>query len=120
MKLSKRIMNVCLALLTAYLVTAVLLAGLAVLYWKTELSQGIVKIIILVLYLFSAGAGGYAAGKLQKEKKYIWGFLVGLLYFVLLLIMNFLSVGLNEIPVKSVWTVGIICVMSGALGGMIA
>ena len=49
---------------------------------KLGLSEGQVQIIIYIIYLLSALAAGLMAGKLQREKKFMWGALAGTVWFV--------------------------------------
>lgn len=120
MKHQKTVLNICKSLIGAFLITALLLAGLALLLWKFDISKGIMKIAMLALYILSAGAGGMIIGKKQREKKFLWGLLVGALYFGILVLMNILSGGLSGIVGRNLLTIGIICTMSGTLGGMLA
>lgn len=120
MKKKKWIVSVMGALLWSFLMTGMLLAAAAFLLWKTDLSQNMQKIIVLILYVLSAGTGGFAVGKMQKERKFLWGLLVGVLYFLILLLTHGIFGGLSGIFWKNAVTVAVICSMSGTLGGMLA
>lgn len=120
MKKKKWIVSVMGAMLWSLLMTGILLAAAAFLLWKTDLSPNTQKIIVLILYVLSAGTGGFAVGKMQKERKFLWGLLVGVLYFLILLLIHGIFGGLSGIFWKNVVTVAVICSMSGTLGGMLA
>ena len=77
------------SLLLAYALSGICLLLLALMVFKLDIGQGIVTVGILVIYVVSCLAGGFLSGKLMRQNKYKWGFLVGLCYFVLLMIVSF-------------------------------
>lgn len=120
MKKKKWIVSVAGALLWSFFMTGMALAAAALLIWKMDLSQNMIKILVLILYVLSAGTGGFAVGKMQKEKKFLWGLLIGILYFLILLLANGITGDFSGIFWKNAVTVALICSMSGTLGGMLA
>ncbi|MBR2037206.1 MAG: TIGR04086 family membrane protein [Lachnospiraceae bacterium] len=105
--------------LTAILITAVLLILSAFLLEKMGLSEGQVQIVIYIIYLLSALAAGLIAGKMQREKKFMWGALAGLVWFVVVLII---SIILNNMAVDASGLFpAVVCMVGGGmLGGMLA
>ena len=79
------------SLFLAYLLSGVCLLLLALLVFKLDIGKGPVTVGILVIYVLSCLAGGFLAGKILRQDKYRWGFLVGLCYFVLLAAVSFAS-----------------------------
>lgn len=77
------------SLFLAYLLSGVCLLLLALLVFKFDIGKGPVTVGILVIYVLSCLAGGFLAGKILRQDKYRWGFLVGLCYFVLLAAVSF-------------------------------
>lgn len=77
------------SLFLAYLLSGVCLLLLALLVFKLDIGKGPVTVGILVIYVLSCLAGGFLAGKILRQDKYRWGFLVGLCYFVLLVAVSF-------------------------------
>jgi putative membrane protein (TIGR04086 family) len=77
------------SLFLAYLLSGVCLLLLALLVFKLDIGKGPVTVGILVIYVLSCLAGGFLAGKILRQDKYRWGFLVGLCYFVLLAAVSF-------------------------------
>ena len=75
------------ALVVSYIVTGLLLLTAGLLY-RFELSEGKVRIMIIVTYILSCFAGGFLSGKMMKNKKFLWGILVGLLYFGIMLLVS--------------------------------
>ncbi len=105
--------------LTAIIITTVLLIISAFMLEKLGLSEGQVQIFIYIIYLLSALAAGLIAGKLQREKKFMWGALAGFVWFVVMLIV---SMSLNHMAVDTggLFPVVVCMVGGGMLGGMLA
>lgn len=92
----KIVKNLLKGLLISYVVTCLFLLLMALGVWKFHFSDRIVSIGIIVTYIVSSMVGGVYIGKKQKEKKFLWGMLMGVLY------------------------VAVLCILSGMLGGMFA
>lgn len=105
-----------------YIISGVLLLFLALLLYKLDLSEAVVRIGIIVVYIASGFFGGFFIGRKMQDKKYIWGLAAGVMYFVLLFLLSFLfGRGMTENaaldPVKAFTTL-ILCAVSGMAGGM--
>lgn len=114
------VIRVLVCLLFGYLITGVMLLLLAVLLYKMHLSEQVVSIGIIVIYVASALVSGYIAGKKAGSRKYLWGLLQGGLYFVVLLIMTMLvNHSVSDFGSNLITTL-LLCAGSGMLGGMLA
>ena len=110
---------ILLGLLMAYVITLLGILVLAFGLYRWNFSVNTVEIGILVLYLVSCLIGGMIAGKKAGSRKFLWGLLLGVSYFAILLILSLadkqgISSGFKEIVLP-----GIICLFSGMLGGML-
>ncbi len=108
------------ALLAAYVVTGLLLLAIAGLLYRFQWDEGKVQIGIILTYILSCFVGGFLAGKMMKSRKFLWGVLLGLLYF---LVMTLVSVAVNrELQSSSsgVITSFLLCMGGGMLGGMLS
>ena len=76
------------SLLASYIVTGILLLVLTFFMYKFELNEKIVSAAIVGIYVVSTLIGGMIIGKLTKSKRYLWGMVLGILYFVLLLLIT--------------------------------
>lgn len=112
------IMRIFQALLVSYAITALLLLVLAVLLYKLNLDKGKVSAGIIGIYVVSAFAGGFLLGKLQKVRKFIWGLVLGVLYFLLLLLVSFGVYHTLQGDVVNLLTTLVLCSAGGMLGGM--
>lgn len=107
-------------LLVSYLLTGGLLLLLAGLLYRFRLDEGKIQIGIILIYIVSCFAGGFLAGKMMKSRKFLWGVLLGLLYF---LIMTLVSLAVNrglQDGTTSYFTTFLLCMGGGMLGGMCA
>lgn len=108
------------ALLISYVVTGLLLFLIAGLLYRFQLDEGKVQIGIIITYILSCFTGGFLAGKMMKSRKFLWGVLLGLLYF---LVMTLVSLAVNrEIQSSSSGfiTAFLLCMGGGMLGGMLS
>lgn len=108
------------SLLAAYIVTGLLLLLLALLLYKLQLSESVVNIGIIAIYVAACFLGGFLEGKMMKTRKFLWGGAFGLLYFAVLAIIS-LAVGQGFSGSSSHFvTTLILCMAGGTLGGMIS
>ena len=106
-------------LLIAYLVTGLLLLLLAFLAYKANLSEQGSRIGILVIYVLSSFVAGFITGKKSKKRKFLFGAMMGICYFVVLLL---LSLGIHDKVAPGAfakWSAGLLCMGGGMLGGML-
>ncbi|MCM1539433.1 MAG: TIGR04086 family membrane protein [bacterium] len=114
------VVRVLQCLLFGYLITGALLLLLAGLLYKMQLSEQVVSIGIIVIYVVSALVSGLIAGKKAGNRKYLWGLLQGGLYFAVLLIMTLaVKRSVSDFGPNLVTTF-LLCTGSGMLGGMLA
>lgn len=107
-------------LLFAYIVTAVLLMILSIFLYKMQLGEGTVRIGIIVIYAVSCFFAGFITGKTETKKQFLWGLLIGVLYFVVLLGVSLaVKHSYQDIFTRAVTTF-CICAGSGMLGGMVS
>ena len=107
-------------LLFSYIFTGGLLMLLALLVYRFGLSEKIVSLAIIGIYIAATFMAGFITGKRQKSRKFLWGLVMGGLYFLVLVILS-LAVNRSFQDVASNFvTVFILCAGSGMLGGMLS
>ena len=107
-------------LLIMYVITGLALLALALLLFKMQLSENVVTIGIMVIYIVSCLIGGLIAGKRIQVRKFLWGVVVGAVYFVILLIGSLLmNRGISSDTVHVATTLAM-CMAAGMIGGMIS
>ncbi len=108
------------SLLASYIVTGILLLVLTFFMYKFELNEKIVSAAIVGIYVVSTLIGGMIIGKLTKSKRYLWGMVLGIIYFVLLLIITLGVYRTLNGDSVSIVTSLILCAGGGMTGGMIS
>lgn len=61
-------------LVFAYVITGVLLLGLAFLLYKFRLDEKVINMAVIVIYVLVTFLSGFLAGKKLKVRKFLWGF----------------------------------------------
>ncbi len=108
------------SLLFSYILTGVLLVALAFLLYKLGLSEKIVSIAIIVIYVVSTLFGGFVTGKRMGNRRFLWGLFMGSAYFLVLAAVS-LCMGEGGIQVgNSLLTTLVLCAGGGMLGGMLS
>lgn len=119
-KLPSILLRMMKALLTSYVITGLLLLVLAFLLYQFQLNKSVVDIGIAAIYILSCFIGGFIEGKIMGTKKYIWGALIGLLYFVLLTIISLAVNQGFDGNTSNFITSLLLCTAGGMLGGMLS
>jgi putative membrane protein (TIGR04086 family) len=105
-------------LFASYFITGILLLCLSMLLYKFHISQSVVNIGIVVIYCLSTFFTGFLAGKSRKQKKFIWGLLLGVAYFVLLCLISLaVNSSIKDLSGNFLTSL-LLCAGSGMLGGM--
>ncbi len=108
------------ALIVAYIITGVMLFILAFLMYKLGLSEPAVDFGVTFIYIFATAVGGLIVGKTLKQKKFLWGCLVGAIYVMIIFAASFMMTkGMAVIAGDGISTM-LLCLGGGMLGGMIS
>ncbi|MCM1386877.1 MAG: TIGR04086 family membrane protein [Bacillus sp. (in: Bacteria)] len=117
---SKKLIFVLKCMLAAYLVTAGLLLLLALMLYRFGLSEKVVSVCIIMIYIIVTFLAGFIAGKRAGEKKFLWGLAMGCIYFLILTAVSFaVNKGMGD-DMGNLATVFLLCGGSGMLGGMLS
>ena len=107
-------------MLGAYILTAGLLLLLAFMLYRFGLSEKVVSICIIAVYIIVTFLTGLLAGKREGQKKFLWGLLMGALYFGILVAVSLVvNRGLEDVA-GNMMTVFFLCAGRGMLGGMVS
>lgn len=105
-------------LLVMYIITGILLVILTGLLYKMQLSESVVSVGIIVVYVLAGFLGGFLAGKVMKNRKFLWGMGMGACYFLILVIGSILFQHGIDMEIGRFCTTLILCTGSGMIGGM--
>ena len=108
------------ALLAGYVVTGILLMILALLLYKIDLDEQKVTVGIVATYVISTFVGGFIMGKLVEGQKFIWGLVLGVIYFLLLFAVSFAVNHQLQSNGTNLVTTLLLCAGGGMLGGMVS
>lgn len=105
-------------LLVTYLFTGLMLLLLSLGLYKFGLSEKQVGIGIFAVYFLSGLFGGFLMGRSAGSRKFLWGILLGICYFI---VLTLISVGVNHGILGGAARIAIgmlLCIAGGMLGGM--
>ena len=117
---SSRITFILKNMLISYLLTAGLLLLLSLLLYRFGLSENIVSICITGIYVLATFLSGFLAGKREQTKRFLWGLLMGLLYFLVLSAVSLIVDSSTFSLGRGFITTLILCCAGGMLGGMLS
>ncbi len=106
------------SLLISYVASGILLAALAFALYKLRLKEGQVNLMVYLIYFAACLAGGFAAGKASRTRRFFWGLLAGILYFIVLFAVSWLIDRGSTLDISRSLTVLGICAAGGMVGGM--
>ena len=104
----------------SYIVTALILLLLSILMLKVDLPGAVVSGGIIAAYIISNFVGGFLVGKKAEMKKFLWGLLLGIFYFILLMVISLAINKAEPLPLGNLMTALVICGLSGMVGGMLS
>ena len=108
------------SLLISYVLSGILLAALALALYKLRLKEGQVTLMVYAVYLLTCLSGGFLAGKRIRQRRFFWGLLSGLLYFLVLFAVSWAMNMGSAIDMERSVTVMGICALGGTIGGMLS
>lgn len=107
-------------LFITYLLTGVLLFTLAFALYRLRLSNTQVQTGVYLIYILSCFLGGFLTGKKFKNRRFLWGMLMGGLYFLVLFLVSSLAGKPLESGVNYLLLILAICLAGGTSGGMLS
>ena len=104
----------------SYVLTVASLMLLALLLYKFRFGEMVVNVGIILIYILACFVSGFLTGKRMERRKFLWGFVVGLGYFIILLLVSFgLKNETGQLGGDMISTL-FLCAASGMLGGMLS
>ena len=107
------------ALIISYVISAALLLVLAGLLFKLDIEASQVQIGLVVMYIASCLIGGLYIGRKVKKREFLWGLIVGLLYYAIHIATVIAMEGAQPERVVPGTALALLCMGSGMLGGML-
>lgn len=117
MEKKKTVTDIGKALLLSVLVTVLFLVVFALLMLRAGVGSGLVSRLMIAGYILAPAAGGFMLGKKKKEKRYLWGILIGAVYFAVYFLISVTTQ--NTVPMDLLWT-AVPMLLGGMAGGMLS
>lgn len=102
----------------AYFISAVALVFVAFMMYKWDVSDSVVRGGILAAYVLSCFISGAVVSRQHNERRYLWGLLMGALYFTILWVVSLIGNKGAFTGVSSILPALALCLFGGMLGGM--
>ena len=111
---------VLISLVASYLLSTLLLFILAFVLYKLKLTESQIAPAVCALYAISCFAGGLLCGKALRTRRFFWGLLTGVLYFLALFTVSIL-LRHGQVPEPSrMIPVLACCAAGGTVGGILS
>lgn len=120
MSVGKKFWIVLKGLIFSYVATGLLLMILAFCVFRFHLGEKMVDLAIILIYVLVTFLGAFIIGKKVKKQKFLWGFLLGFLY---ILIISVIAIGIGvvfDVTSTANFTTAALCIGGGILGGMLS
>ena len=119
---NKRIpwIDIPIALVVGFAITCVGVIMLALCLLLLSLSEEMIDGGILILYILSCFMAGFVIGKRRKNRRFLWGIFIGIMYYSLLFAATFFMVSSTDTNIYDVVTSLLVCCGSAAFGGMLS
>lgn len=101
----------------SFLVTMLFLVVVAFFMLKSGLSEEVVSKIMIIGYVLAPAAGGFLLGKKRKVNRFLWGLLVGAIYF---LVYAAIALGTQDAAMGEILWVAVPVCLGGMAGGMLS
>lgn len=117
---TEKVIFITKCMLTAYILTAGLLLLLAFMLYRFGLSEKVVSICIIAIYIAVTFLAGLIAGKKAVKRRFLWGLAMGITYYAILVIVSLIVNRGAEAVAGNMLTVFFLCAGSGMMGGMLS
>lgn len=102
------------------ILTGILLLLLALLMYRLRISENLVVICVTAIYVIVTFFAGFITGKREQTRKFLWGLLAGILYFLILLLLSLCFSNDQKPAINHALTILALCAGGGMLGGMLS
>ena len=100
--------------------TGILLVLVSFVYYKMHISESSIRIGIIAIYFISTFIGGFIFGKIKEKNKFLYGMMVGAVYFVVLFLVSAIfAKDFSGISSQTAYAL-LSCLLGGMNGGMLS
>lgn len=108
------------SLIISYVLTTILLLILAMMLYKMDLTEGKVNIAVCVIYVVSCFFGAFVFGKKMLSRRFLWGAVLGVAYFILLGVISVAAQKGIASDMSHLIVSFCMCLAAGTIGGMLS
>lgn len=108
------------ALIISYVISAASLMVLAGLLYWLDIAAAQLQIGMIVTYIGSCVVGGFYVGRKIKKREFLWGLIVGVLYYSIHIAAVIAVEGVQPERIVLGTALALLCMGSGMLGGMLS
>ncbi len=107
-------------LVCTYITTLIMLLIMTLLFYKLQINNNKIMIGVYITYVLSNFIGGFIFGKIAGRKKYLFGMMVGAVYFIILMLISVIVMKKPDIITTDSLYALLACAGGGMLGGMVS
>lgn len=108
------------SLFISYLLSGILLLVMSFALYKLKLKEDQINTAVYAVYVIACLTGGILSGKALLTRRFFWGLLTGLLYFLVLFAASWIMKQGAQPDTARMLTVLACCAAGGTIGGMIS
>lgn len=108
------------SLVVSYLLSGILLLALSFILYKLKLKEAQINTAVYAVYVIACFFGGLLAGKAVGSRRFLWGLISGILYFLVLLAASLIMQRGTSPELPRMLTTLACCAVGGTAGGMIS
>ena len=106
------------ALILSYIISAAALIALAGMMYRLDMGDTRLRVGVIITYIFYVSIGGFYLGRKVKKREFLWGLVVGLLYYSIHIAAVIAAEGVFPDRIAPAAALALLCMGSGMLGGM--
>lgn len=114
----EKIKNILKSIIGAYIVTLILILIFSFILSSTNLSDNYIRPVLLGITFFSISINSFICLKRLKSKGLIYGFWIGAIYCILLVMISCILNSGIDLSLYSYVQI-VICILSGIIGGIL-
>lgn len=100
--------------------TMILMFLVSFVFYKMHISDKNITIGVILIYFITTFIGGFIFGKIKEKNKFLYGMMVGSLYFLTLFVISAVfAEDFSGISSQTVYA-ALSCILGGMIGGMLS
>lgn len=108
------------SLVTSYVITLFLLLIVSFMMHLTGMGGTAVSVAVIVITVLSVFIGSFYLGKHVEQKRFLWGLIAAMVYFIVYILISLLVKGDNPVDFLEYGKKLLMIAASGMLGGMLS